>query len=202
MLKREASVIVGGLSKTSKMPAMSYGLPAAECNVGRVLAKLEGSTCHGCYALKGQYRFPNVVEAQYRRLESLNDLRWVDAMVTLLKGEKYFRWHDSGDVRDQVHLDKIFQVCRRCPDTKFWMPTREAALIRRNRGYIPGNLTIRVSAAMVDGAPPKAFDNTSTVHFEEKAVGFTCPAPKQGGQCGDCRRCWSRRTKNVSYAKH
>lgn len=202
MLKKDALEIVGGLSKTSKMPCKSYGLPAAECNVGRVLAQVEGSTCSGCYALKGQYRFSNVIAAQYARLKSLNDLRWVDAMVALLKDEKYFRWHDSGDVRDQVHLDKIFQVCRRCPDTKFWMPTREAALIKRNAGFIPGNLTIRVSAAMIDGKPPASFYNTSTVHFEEKAVGISCPAPKQNGECRDCRRCWNKRVKNVSYSYH
>jgi len=202
MLKKEARVIVGGLSSTGKMPCRSYGLPAAECSVGQELAKVEGSVCSGCYAMKGQYRFSSVQAAQYTRLESLNDLRWVEAMVTLIKGAHYFRWHDSGDIQGQAHLEKIFQVCRRCPDTKFWMPTREAKLIRQNNGRIPGNLTIRVSATMVDGTPSKAFNNTSTVHFEEKAVGFSCPAPKQGGECGDCRRCWSKRTKNVSYAYH
>ena len=202
MLKREANEIVGGLSSTGKMPCKSYGLPAAECNVGMKLACIEGSTCSDCYAMKGQYRFSNVQAAQYRRLESLNDLRWVDAMVTLIEDMHYFRFHDSGDIQGQTHLDKIFQVCRRCPDTKFWMPTREAKLIRQNFNRIPGNLTIRVSAAMVDGKPSKAFINTSSVHYEERAVGFSCPAPKQGGECRDCRRCWSKRTKNVSYNYH
>ena len=30
----------------------------------------------------------------------------------------------------------------------------------------------------------------------------TCPAPKQGGKCGDCRQCWDPAVKVVSYGKH
>ena len=30
----------------------------------------------------------------------------------------------------------------------------------------------------------------------------TCPAPKQGGKCGDCRQCWDPAVKIVSYGKH
>ena len=29
----------------------------------------------------------------------------------------------------------------------------------------------------------------------------TCPAPSQGGQCGDCRQCWDPKVKVVSYGK-
>jgi hypothetical protein len=30
----------------------------------------------------------------------------------------------------------------------------------------------------------------------------TCPAPSQGGKCGDCRACWDPKVKVVSYGKH
>ena len=71
MLKKEAKEITGGLSKPSKMPGPSYNLPAAACITGAKLAKIPGTVCYGCYALKGRYRFTNVRLALARRLESL-----------------------------------------------------------------------------------------------------------------------------------
>ena len=57
MLKKEATLITGGLSKPSKMPGPSFNLPAVACITGSKLVKVAGSTCSGCYALKGRYRF-------------------------------------------------------------------------------------------------------------------------------------------------
>jgi len=71
MLKKEATQITGGLSAPNKMPGPSINLPAVACITGAKLAKVRGSTCSGCYALKGRYRFPNVKEAMNRRLASL-----------------------------------------------------------------------------------------------------------------------------------
>ena len=125
MLKKEARKITGGLSKPSKMPGPAHNLPAQACITGAKLVKIPGSVCAGCYALKGRYRFRNVQDALQRRLQALQDPRWVDAMVTLITGEAWFRWHDSGDIQSQEHLKKIFEVCKRTPGTRHWMPTRE-----------------------------------------------------------------------------
>ena len=81
----DAKRIVGGLSHPSKMPCPGYSLPAQECKMGSILAQIKGTTCHGCYALKGFYQFPKVHEALVKRLESLKDPRWVEAMVFLIK---------------------------------------------------------------------------------------------------------------------
>ena len=128
MKTSEALKIVGGLSKPSKMPGWAYGLPAKECKTGSKLRHVEGSTCYDCYALKGCYVFKVVQDAQYRRLEATKSSSWVDAMVHLInsKKEKFFRWHDSGDVQDLAHLMKIYEVCELTPGVKHWMPTREA----------------------------------------------------------------------------
>ena len=99
MLKKEAREITGGLSAPNKMPGQSINLPAWNCKTGVKLQAVKGSVCAGCYAMKGRYRFPNVREAMDKRLAALTDPRWVDAMVTLISGEKWFRWHDSGDIQ-------------------------------------------------------------------------------------------------------
>ena len=66
MKTSEALKLVGGLSKPSKMPGWAYGIPAKECKTGSKLVKVAGSTCEGCYALKGCYVFKVVQDAQYR----------------------------------------------------------------------------------------------------------------------------------------
>ena len=206
MLKREAKQIVGGLSKPSKMPGMAIGLPAKECKVGSKLAKVAGSVCENCYALKGNYKRyeKTIVGAQYKRLEALSHPLWVEAMTTLIKGQDVFRWHDSGDLQSPEHLEKIIQVCKATPETKHWLPTREKKIISGYKNLLPNNLVVRLSAAMVGGEPPKSGLNTSTVHKAESLTyhGYECPAYKQGGECGECRACWDNTIDNVSYKEH
>ena len=199
MLKKEANQIVGGLSAPGKMPCPSINLPAVACVTGSKLAKVPGTTCHGCYALKGRYRFQNVKEAMDRRLAALQDSRWVRAMVVLMKDRKYFRWHDSGDIQSSWHLKRILEVCKQTPSTKHWLPTREAQLLQYlDPNIIPPNLIIRLSATKVNGAASKSWPWTSTVSTKDK----TCAAPNQGGKCLDCRACWNRDIQNITYAKH
>ena len=199
MKTSEALKLVGGLSKPSKMPGWAYGLPAKECKTGSKLVKVKGSTCHGCYALKGCYVFKVVQEAQYRRLASVKHELWTAAMALLInsKKSKYFRWHDSGDVQDEAHLLKIFAVCKLTPSVKHWMPTREA-WVKRFLPLKPHNLIIRFSAPMVDQAAPSSWPHTSTV----VTSGRTCPAPTQDNECKDCRACWDPTVKNIAYGQH
>ena len=199
MKTTEAWTIVGGLSKPSKMPGWSIGFPAKECKTGSKLRLVKGSTCHNCYALKGCYVFKVVQDAQYRRLAAVKDTRWVQAMAALIQSKKpnVFRWHDSGDVQDLDHLNKIYKVCELTPSKRHWLPTREA-WIKDHVSRAPDNLVIRFSAPMVDQSAPATWANTSTV----VTSGATCPAPKQNNECKDCRQCWNKDIKNIAYGEH
>ena len=199
MKTSEAWALVGGLSKPSKMPGWSIGIPAKECKTGSKLRQVKGSTCYNCYALKGCYVFKVVQDAQYKRLEAIKSPLWVAAMTILInsKKSKWFRWHDSGDVQDLQHLNKIYDVCRLTPSISHWMPTREA-WIMDHVSRAPDNLIIRFSVPMIDQEPAGSWPNTSTV----VTAGATCPSSKQGNQCLDCRNCWNKKIKNVSYGKH
>ena len=126
------------------MPCYSYSLPAKACKVGSKLAKLPGTTCHGCYALKGFYMMPVVKAAMDRRLaiieaasgDTLTGIKFASAFARVLnrkldnyrggqRDAKFFRWHDSGDLQSIKHLRLIVNIARLCPDIKFWLPTRE-----------------------------------------------------------------------------
>ena len=194
----EAKKITGSMTKTKKMPGLSYSLPAWECQTGSKLRKVPGTPCHGCYALKGNYtRYPDIKKAQYYRLKSLVRDSWTTAMVTQIKRQKFFRWHDAGDVQSHEHMNKILEVVRQTPGTNHWLPTQERPYLPAVE-TVPDNLVIRLSGSKVNGPAPTAWSHTSTVVTK----GATCPAPKQGGKCKECRMCWTKSIKNVSYGKH
>ena len=201
MKVKEAKQITGSLTRTSKMPGLSYSLPAWECITGSKLRKVKNSVCASCYALKGNYtRYKAIKAAQYKRLESIKKETWAPAMVAQIQRQKFFRWHDAGDIQSLQHLEKIFEVCRLTPDTKHWMPTREASILQQVKPEeVPENLIIRMSSHMIDQGPVKFWPWTSTVTSKG---GASCPAPNQNNNCGDCRQCWNRSTANVSYGKH
>ena len=199
MNTKEAWTLVGGLSKPSKMPGWSIGIPAKECKTGAKLRLIPDSVCEGCYALKGCYVFKVVQEAQYKRLNAIQHPDWVLAMATLINSKKpdVFRWHDSGDVQDVDHLEKIFEVCRLTPSKRHWMPTREA-WIKDHMHKAPANIVVRFSSPMIDQGPVKSWANTSTVSTKSRS----CPAPDNNNECGSCRACWDPLVKNIEYGKH
>lgn len=207
---------IGGLSCPSKMPCFGWSIPAERCGIGSVLRFVNGSTCSKCYALKGMYVFPNVKRALERRIDILEhaledtDARqdFVDTFVSLLIGLKqtYFRWHDAGDLQSVEHLHLLAEIADRLPHVAFWLPTREYGIVRTYQtqgNYVPPNLTIRLSAHMIDGKVPSFALPTSGVHKGTLPDGATlCPASSNNGECGDCRACWNPNVAHVSYPLH
>lgn len=208
---RAAWDLVGGLSRTSKMPCYSWGIPAASCLTGSRLASIEGTVCSGCYALRGAYQWSNVSKAYERRLERFGSPQWPDAMSQLVDwqadktGAPFFRWFDSGDLQSEEMLETIVDVACQTPSVSHWLPTREHHLVMRfARGAsLPDNLTVRLSAHMVDAYLRSSSLPTSTVHSQESPSGYACPASEQSpAACGPCRTCWDSSIKNVSYPLH
>lgn len=212
--KAEAEAVIGGLSRPSKMPSYGYSISAYRCARGGELSKIKGSVCFKCYAKKGRYVFPNVqaaLENRYCKLQfALTDATYhdafIEAFVHLLKKEKYFRWHDSGDLQSLEHLELIAHIAAVTDHVQHWLPTKETNIVRQymaKHGKPPHNLTIRVSAPMINGAPLNvAGCPTSTVSSNGNITGKECLAYTRGGKCGDCRLCWEPTVDNVTYPLH
>lgn len=66
------------------------------------------------------------------------------------------------------------------------------------------NVTVRPSALNFgDHAPQVAgLHAGSTAGMSDVFRAWQCPAPAQGGQCGECRVCWEVKDMPVSYCKH
>jgi len=234
----DASMIVGpGLStrgvgvfgQTSKMPGKSYGLPAAACHRGSLLAANPDSMCHParCYAKRNFYAsWTPVIKNRESHLEAVKHPRWADAMVVpmtrYLGEDDVFRWHDSGDIQGVDHLAKICDVARRTPWLLHWLPTHEPYMVLEYlngpmHGTVPDNLTIRLSADVVGkpAGPPSLVAElrrhgvtTSTVHLDlgapvqvsdRRRDVVECRSYLRDHQCKSCRACWSRDVASVSY---
>jgi len=193
------------------MPCHSWGLPATSCKTGSRLATIEGTVCHGCYARKGNYTWPRVRRAGERRLAQAAHPAWVDAMTTLVRwqaaknGQALFRWYDTGDLQSAAMLERIVAVATSTPEIRHWLPTKEHALVLDYLAVesLPGNLTIRASALLVDAKPPDLGLPTSTVHLSAPPVGYACSAYNhRPARCDTCRTCWDPAVRNVSYPHH
>ena len=220
--KSIAQAIAGSMTQTSKMPCKSYSLPTVACITGFKMAQLPGSICASCYANKGNYKMyaNNIEPAQHARLDSVLQAcadttgemaaDWVNAIISMIGSDSYFRWHDSGDLQSVEHLELIVLVCELTPNCKHWLPTREYGTIKAYidlYGAFPSNLTVRLSAMYADKPViiPKSLQGipgitASNVHSKSPAIGETCKAPTQQGKCLDCRACWSDTV--ISYAMH
>lgn len=228
----EAKILIGstpsggGFSEPSKMPCFSYNLPASFCKMGSIYRDIKGSVCSGCYACPssntskkpagGWYDSPRVQKAMMRRLKAvLFEPRWTDAMIFLLSHYRFqfFRWHDSGDIQSLDHLKNICHIAHSVPYTNFWLPTQQGDMLYKywmENGKIPldklhPNLTIRLSAVMIDGLPALDFARkigvkVSMVSKDSEKV--DCPAYKQGNSCGPCRKCWNQKKESVVYHFH
>ena len=209
----ELEELVGGLSKTSKMPCPSWSISAKRCLVGSKLALHKGTICEGCYALAGMYAFKNMQDALERRFAcySADPVGWGKNMGKLINRKQldYFRWFDSGDLQSLVMLEEIVNVAIACPSTRFWLPTKQISIVSewlKANGDFPSNLTVRISAYMRDKMPPNALAighlPCSTVTDAQSPIGYACPSKDQGNKCRDCRACWNKETTVISYYWH
>ena len=222
--------LIGGLSNTTKMPGVSYSIPAKDCITGSKLRQQPGTVCSDCYAMGNRYSFPKVQAALERRRDSLTDPSWVEAMATAIRAYEpsgYFRWHDSGDLQSVDHLSNIVKVCHLTPDVSHYLPTREYAIVRawyhlggrkedgKPRRQLPENLVVRLSVHLVDGNPRALLDwarsldpqlkvsvvTTQPQHLSTTGV-FECPAKRWGNKCRNCRACWGTAQEAVGYPLH
>jgi hypothetical protein len=203
-------------ARNTKMPGSTFAVHTRHCNVGSKLAKIEGSTCHKCYASRLEHMRPSVSqgwESNYlkaTRMIAERPEQWAKAMAFQIHkiaektGEAYHRWFDGGDLASLAMLQAIARVCELTPTIKHWLPTREAAIVKAylRLNSFPTNLVVRVSSTMIDDKPLN-YTNTSTVHRHgSDFAGLACEARLRGNQCGPCRACWNGAIANISYPLH
>ena len=207
----------GGLSAPSKMPCAGYNLPAIECKTGSKLVKVKGSTCEGCYALKGRYHFSNVKNSMYQNFYLITKKYWKESMVLSIAmfntgkncDSKYFRWHDSGDLQNVQHFKDIIWIAEQLPKVKFWLPTREYKIVKGIQ--TPSNLIVRFSAHMNNSIKEVRAKKHASIVVDSETIAHelsnnvsVCHATRKESshKCENCRACWDIKTPVIAYLKH
>ena len=113
-----------------------------------------GKTCSadapcnkGCYAMKGNWLFKNVVNSLQNNLdEFINDRgKFFNDIIKYLNNDdityKFFRWFSSGDIVNENFFNGMIMVAEKCKQTKFLCFTKKFVIV--NNFFItrkgPGN---------------------------------------------------------------
>lgn len=201
------------ISQVEKLDGIkSWSLLAGDDCPGRInlITKEIAEVCQGCYALGGNYRFPNVKAPRIENGTDWERDEWEDEMVTRLQGEEYFRWFDSGDMKTARLGWKMLNVMRRTPHTRHWVATRMGKFpkfqpIIAAMMSLP-NVMVRFSS---DDLNTYEVGTHSCVVLTEgvELQGVTvCSAYKKDedkvAKCHGCRACWDKDIKVIGYKAH
>ena len=195
------------LSQTSKLGCKSWSLEAGTTCPGSKDAFGDWvAACNGCYARAGNYRFPSVKAVREVNRLSWSLVGWIDGMVEALANERFFRWFDSGDMYHIGLAENILQVMEATPWCQHWLPTRMHKFAKFHdvlaRMEALPNVRVRRSSDSVRGEFGAEHGSTILGHGPLQQGQFRCRSESQGGQCLDCRKCWSKDSDVIVYTAH
>jgi hypothetical protein len=203
------------MSVTSKLDGVrSWSLQARETCPGSIDADtgMLVPACEGCYAVGGNYRFPNVKAPRIENRADWQRDSWADEMVAELtgNGDRWFRWFDSGDLYAMGLARKVLEVMTRTPSVQHWLPTRMHKF-PKFRGVLAQmqalpNVMVRFSSDAVDGTYTAGVHGSCIAPTLDAARSLpdvhACHAPANDGKCGSCRACYDKAIPVVAYTAH
>jgi len=212
-------------------PSKLGGIPAWSLNAGVTCpesidpkTKKVKDSCNGCYAKRGHFKFPNVIDPREENRIDWRRPSWVKEMIKVVDRHRYFRWFDSGDAYHPELLEKMYEVMKKSKHTKFWFPTmthfneRKAKILDKMR-LLP-NVAVRDSTGKTDGSFAET-DNLQSTQVRKKniknmdknvhlcPVGIKTVIGKNGkerkaktcDEC-DCLKCYNKKIKKIAYKRH
>lgn len=155
-----------------------------------------------CYACR-MSRYPTVAQSWASNLHEARHNRdsyfaEIAAFFVMFR-PSFFRWHVAGDILDQDYLERMADLARRYPDTRFLCFTKMHGLTYY---HLPRNLVVVFSMWPGWGDTvkhmPRAWmqDGTET---RVPADAIHCP-----GNCETCGMCWTlpQLGRDVVFNKH
>lgn len=198
------------LSVTSKLDGIrSWSLQARDTCPASIDAAGElVDACKGCYAVNGNYRYPNVKAPREFNRTDWQRLDWVDDMVSALQNDRFFRWFDSGDMYALPLAEKILEVMKATPWVNHWLPTRmhkfpKFRLVLEQMQALK-NVSVRFSSDSVTGEYTKGLHGSVIIPTAADAKkGMTlCRAYENEGKCSGCRACYDKKVAVIAYPAH
>ena len=182
---------------------LSINLPAS------VTCRADAPCRKGCYAMKGNWLFPNVRASLQENLDAYlnNPKLYFESIATQTALARFVRWHSSGDIVDTQYFEGMCKVARKNKETHYLCFTKKYEIINEylaSGKRVPKNLSI-VLSAWSDWLPENPYKLPTTYvygkNFENDLIpkdSFPC-----GGRCETCQACWGlKRGQNVYFIKH
>lgn len=168
-----------------------------------------------CYACKGRQQMSNVQAAYYRNFRLYNDNpdNFFEQVYYKVKfsGLPKVRIFDSGDFPDYEFLERLVDLCKKTPHTKYMAFTKRYEFVNEyidKNGKLPDNLNIVFSAWHKLWEVPNPHGvATAYVDFNDKTLNpdipknaFACPGRES--TCSACGACWNKKLKAVVFKQH
>ena len=219
---------LGTSSKLRGIPHWSLNAgvtcPASVCADKRLMP-----SCQACYAEQGRHVFSKAIELRNYNQADWKKPDWVKRMVKSIRLFSFFRWFESGDVYHPDLAIKIYEIIKKTPQTKHWLPTLSWKLpdieVFLAKIATLKNVAVRYSSGQIDGTFDKRHGSTIAPHelaskwFHEPETAPTgvmvCPVgvnvvdkyakkkkDRVQANCDDCFACFDPNSGTVVYALH
>lgn len=220
-MNKAQKIKAANLSQVGKLDGIySWSLLAGIHCPGKI-GELKGTiaaVCQSCYAMSGNYRYPNVKAPREFNAVDWQSPDWVDRMVAALELLPFFRWFDSGDMYHYRLAEKMLDVMTRTPNCRHWLPTRMgkfpkfAAILARMES-LP-NVKVRFSSDSIDGQFDAVHGSTvidtakpaprgvSVCHANISESDGAKYGKKAIPKCHGCRACWDKSVAVIAYKGH
>lgn len=164
-----------------------------------------GCTCaRKCYARKLCRIYPNVNQSYENNFETyLSEPEYYFSKIQeYASASKYFRWHVSGDIIDEMYLYTMARIARELPDTHFLAFTKQYNIVN---GFIDAGCDIPSNLKIIFSAWP-GMNMRNPHNFPVAQVIFKGQEPEDGwkvcgGNCTECAcrgvGCWELKPGEV-----
>lgn len=129
-------------SKHYNIKVLNFGIPAYKSVSGKITCPNADECIKFCYAKKGAFKWPNVINAYEKRYELTKTSKFinkVNADITI-KEPDYIRIHDSGDFYSRSYLNKWLAVAIHNPSVRFYAYTNCVQMLKN--ADLPDNFDV------------------------------------------------------------
>lgn len=193
-----------GNTKMGSIPSVST-LPFLTCP-----AVCKGTCGKACYAAKLANLRPNVLAnyANNTAIALYRPMEYFQQISDFVKTQRYFRFHVSGDIVNDVYFQNMVDIARENPHCEILAFTKRFAIVNNwisNNGQLPENMHILFSGW--DNLTPDNLHNLPETTVFEHNEDFNPDWKMCGGNCFECvcrgLGCWQAKSGDIiAFKKH